>query len=89
MGPEHGKETWSKSGRGGSKTNIGSRVSTELFYCFLPCSTIDCSGGSHKERRIFRQAQAQEKCVKPGGGEERVPSTTPEGVFIEVYGVTS
>lgn len=27
------------------------------------------------------------KCAKPGGGKERVPSTTPEGVFIEVCGV--
>lgn len=68
------------------KTSIKSHVSTELFYFFLPCTITDCSGGSHTERRIFRQAQAQEKCAKPGGGEERVPSATPEGVFIELCG---
>lgn len=43
------------------QTSIGSHVSTELCHCLLPCTITDCSGGSWTERRIFKQAQDQEK----------------------------
>lgn len=77
-----GRRLGAKVEGGGGETSIGSHVSTELFCCFLSCTITDCSGGSQTERRIFRQAQAQEKCAKPGAGKERAPSTTPETVFI-------
>lgn len=67
MGAEHGKETWSKSWRGGDKTSIGSHVFTELFYCFLAAPSLTAleeavqKGIYSDKHRLKRSVQSQEE----------------------------